>query len=502
MNPRSRMLSIARRTTVLAAAAVLGGCASTGGPAATGGSPLDRILDAPPVDQATFGVLAVDAETGATLYARNAHRKFIPASNQKILVTAAALSLLGPDYRYETGLWTTAPLRSGTLEGDLVAVGAGDPTLSDRYWASGTEALAALVDSLHAVGVRRVGGDLVVDVAAWDSTTIGPTWEAGDLPGRYAATGGAFAMDEGELRVVIRGGMRPGDPPVASWTPLGEDAFVAARLVTVAADSSTRVRASYLPETRRVVLDGHVPAGTVDTVTVSQRDPVNQAAAALHRALRRRGIAVDGTVRIAWDSSAALAGGCRPGAVRSCSAARRLAGLTSPPMAEIVAGVLEPSQNWMTEQLVRTLGAELGEEGSWSGGLDVMTGFLSDSVGVDSLDVAPRDGSGLSFYNLVTPRALVAVLRHMRDGPHAAPYRAAMAEPGEDGSTLSSRLEGYEDRLWAKTGTISNVNSLSGYLVGDDGSEIIFSILSNGSGLPSSIMRGALDDVVRELARR
>lgn len=479
------------------------GCAALGmGGGAVDRDAVDRLLDAPPVHQVHFGVLAVDASSGEALYARNAHRKFVPASNQKILVTASALSLLGADHRYETAAWGAGNLRSdGTLDGDLVVVGSGDPSLSDRYHESGGHALGALADSLWRSGVRTVTGALVVDASAWDSTTVQGTWMAANLPWRYSATGGAFALDEGELRVVVEGSARPGKAADIRWSPKGTPGFVTAHITTAHPDSSTRVRASYLPESRRLVLEGRVGAGVTDTTSVALRDPVRQAAAAFARILEERGIRLQTGWSVAWEEGEILGGGCRSGAVAECPSARRLAGLTSPPLSRLVAGILEPSQNWMTEQLIRTLGAELGEEGSWSEGIDVMLRFLVEDVGVDSLDVAPRDGSGLSAYNLVTPRALVAILRHMRAGPHADAYRGALAEPGEEDSTLRRRLLDLEGRVHAKTGTISNVNSLSGYVVRDDGREVAFSILSNGSGLPSSTVRDAIDDVVRILAR-
>ena len=169
-------------------------------------------------------------------------------------------------------------------------------------------------------------------------------------------------------------------------------------------------------------------------------------------------------------------------------------------MSDLVRVVLEPSQNWVAEQLLLALGAELGGRGSWPEGLRELNDFLRD-VGVDSLDVSVRDGSGLSAYNLVTPRAVARVLQHMATHPDAAEYRAAMAEPGEVDSTLEERLEGMEGRVFAKTGTISNVNSLSGYLVRENGQEVIFAILTNASGLDAAIVESAIDDIVRVLAR-
>ena len=178
-----------------------------------------------------------------------------------------------------------------------------------------------------------------------------------------------------------------------------------------------------------------------------------------------------------------------------------MAGTTSPPMAEIVKGILEPSQNWMTEQLVRTLGQELGDEGSWAEGFRVEREFFTQEVGVDSLDLVLRDGSGISAKNLVTPRAIVRILDYMRNSPNSGILRDALASPGEEDSTLENRLTVLGSRVFAKTGTITHVNSLSGYVFTDSGRELIFSILTNGSGLPSGPVRAAIDQIVEAVAR-
>jgi D-alanyl-D-alanine carboxypeptidase/D-alanyl-D-alanine-endopeptidase (penicillin-binding protein 4) len=501
-----------RGMAVLAAVLAGSSCAGLGRgtPPATTRQVVDAILDAPPMDQVHFGVLAEELASGRILYQRNAHRHFVPASNQKLLVTSVALSLLGAEYRWETALYATGPVVAGTLEGDLVLEGTGDPTLGEPFWTSGEHALGALADSLLAAGVRRVTGRLVVDASAWDSTTVGPTWEVDDLPFGYAATGGAFAVDRGEVRVVVHSGWPgppgPGAAPTVTWSPVGTVDYVSTDLVTAPADSATRVRATYLPESHRLVLRGRVRAGATDTLTFAVRDPVRQAGAALSRTLVERGVELSGDWGVVWEEGLEegreLGRGCPPGSVRRCPGAARVAGLTSPPLIDVVRAILEPSQNWMTEQLVRTLGAESGAGGSWAAGLQVVERFLVDEVHVDSLDVAPRDGSGLSSANIVTPRALVRLLRYMSASPYADAFRRALAEPGEEDSTLERRLPGFEGRVFAKTGTISNVNSLSGYLVGSDGDQIVFSILSNGSGLPSSRVRAAIDDVLKALAEQ
>jgi D-alanyl-D-alanine carboxypeptidase/D-alanyl-D-alanine-endopeptidase (penicillin-binding protein 4) len=528
---RSARVRLAGLATML----TLTGCATlgVGGPRVDRGA-IDRIVEAPPIDQIHMGILAVDAETGRTLYSRNAHRKFVPASNQKILVTATALSLLGPDHRFRTAIRSQGVRHGSVLDGDIELVASGDPSWSGRYWESGTAALRALADSLRASGITYVAGSGVVDVSAWDSTTIGPTWEFEDLRYAYGSTGGAFAIDEGEIRAIVTSGPTVGAPASISWSPAGTRDFVSSAVETVPADSATRVRPHYLPESRRLTLQGTITLGSTDTLRFAARDPVRQAVAVFATAVEEAGVEVEGGWSIRWErpdeapessapcplavtrrqTSGGGLEGSADGAVPSvegdaepsrCSGATpgsvTLATIQSPPVIELVAGVLEPSQNWMTEQVVRALGARYGHEGSWSEGVGVVEAYLVNEVGVDSLDIVPRDGSGLSAYNLVTPRAVVRILQDMRAGPHAEAYRTAMAEPGEEGSTLERRLPELQGRVFAKTGTISNVNSLSGYLVRDDGREIIFSILTNGSGLPSSRVRAAIDDVVRSLAR-
>jgi D-alanyl-D-alanine carboxypeptidase/D-alanyl-D-alanine-endopeptidase (penicillin-binding protein 4) len=501
------------RLLVLALVALVLGCAGhrpapgRGTPAA---DPVQRALDAPLLASVHLGVLVVESESGRTVLGRNTDRRFVPASNQKILTTAAALALLGPDHRWRTALWSSAPLRDGVLEGNLVLMGTGDPTLSSRYWPSGTAALQALADSLRSAGVHRVTGRLVVDVSAWDSAGTPGSWEVGDLSHAYGAGGGAFAVDEGELHAVVRGGDRPGEPAsVEAWWPAGRPGFLQSELTTSDADSAMDVVPSYRPESRVLVLRGTVPRGALDTVAVAVRDPVGQAAALLSHALDEGGIEIDGGTAVRWtvgDRPTGAPPGCT-GSVPTCPGARALAELRSPPLSEVVQGILGPSQNWMAEQLLRTLGRlapadPAPSDDDWSRGARVVRGFLTDTVGLDSLAAIPVDGSGLSRHDLVTPRALVAVLQWLRDAGYGPLYRRALASPGEEGSTLEDRLVDLRGHLFAKTGSMSNVDALSGYLIREDGTEVTFAILSNGSGVPAAPMRRALGDLVRALSER
>ena len=466
------------------------------------GERIDAVLSEPPFDRVSWGVVVVDAETGRPLYERSADLLFIPGSNQKLPVTVAALGLLGPDFRWETTLYSSTLPTGGAIPGDLYLAGRGDPTLGSPFHPSARDALSALADSLVAAGARRVQGRLFVDVAAWDSTTVPDSWMVEDLPATAGATGGAFSVGQGEIEVVVEGAARPGEAAVIRWEP-GEPApsFVQGDVVTVPSGEASEVSARFLPESRKWVIEGTIGPGETRAVALPARDPVGVAVSALERAFADRGVSLEGGVAVLRDAEETVAAGCTAGRVPSCAGMLRVTGLASPPLAEVVAEVLGPSQNWTAEQLVRTLGAETGETGSWAEGFAAMERYLVESVGLSPDDWSFEDGSGLSNHNLLSPRALAAMLVHAGRQPWGTIFRSALAEPGEEGSTLESRLPGLEGRLFANTGSLSHVNSFSGYLTLDKGDDVAFSVLSNGANLPASAVRERIDALIREIAR-
>ncbi|WP_405282927.1 D-alanyl-D-alanine carboxypeptidase/D-alanyl-D-alanine-endopeptidase [Gaopeijia maritima] len=468
----------------------LGALASPGG--AQSADRLDALFDAPPYDRMHIGALVVDVETGEVVYARDAARRYVPASNQKVLTTLAALERWGPDYRFHTAIEADGEVSpDGILVGDLLVRGSGDPTLSERYYDDDEHPLRMLVGELYDAGLRRVRGDLVIDALEWDGEVVEESWMWGDLAFGYGSVGGVFVVGEGRAVVEARAG-EAGGAAALHWTPLGDpDRFVSAVRVVAAGDDSD-LSARIRRDGFGVEVTGTLAAHTSDTIELSVQDPVMEAGLVLRRLLSDRGIDVDGRVRVLTDSLQCRRSGCGAGTV--------LAGLRSPPLIEIVQGILEPSQNWMAEQLLWALGR--GEDGraGWEAGTEAVASILVDGFGVDSLDLVVRDGSGLSAYNLVTPRALVGMLQGVHRRPWAAAYASALAEPGETDSTLERRLEGLRGRVFAKTGTITHVNSLSGYIDTDDGRRLAFAILTNASGMRASQVRSVVDEAVRLLA--
>ena len=480
----------------------------------------DSVVSTAPLDRAHIGILVYDPESGRTLYEYNSERRFIPASNQKLWGTATALHELGEDYRYRTPvLGLGVDPSTGTAEA-LVVVGRGDPTLSARFHESDHTALEWLADSVALAGIRRVAGDLIIDASYFDTAIVPGSWTFGNLNGTSAPPSGAFVVAEGLYSIRVTPGPTVGAPAVI--TPIAPDGVepVANGVVTSPPGSNGGTSNSRGPWDDVQRFSGEI---ALDAQPRSFRepmsDPVKFAAHVFADALRARGVAIDGEVRIVYDAAEAeairaghlvdaeVAAGSTAGTGLTAGASatgagmdagmlpvREVAAWTSPPMREIVSAILGPSQNWIAEQLVRTLGAERGGRGSWRAGLDVETAFLFGTVGVDS-----NDGSGMSYQNLVTPRAVAQLFDYARSAPWGPAFRAALAAPGREG-TLENRLTALEGRLEGKTGTLSNVNALSGYVRRSDGRELIFSIISNASGLPSGPVVGAIDQLVAALA--
>jgi serine-type D-Ala-D-Ala carboxypeptidase/endopeptidase (penicillin-binding protein 4) len=479
-----------RRTTLSLLLPTVAACASA--PVAPSASPaladeIDALVSAPPVHRATWGILVTDAATGAVLYRRNADQLLIPASNMKLTVTATALGTLGPDWHYSTEL-RAVPQTSGTTP-LLVVTGSGDPTWSTRFHATVTAPFDSLAAVVQRAGIRRIER-LIVDASRFRDSPVHPTWEISDLPGVFAPPTDAFAAAEGTFRLALFGGPLPGTP---GWTqvvpPLAQP--VRASVTTDTIGHPRTMAIDLLDRRDTIRMEVRIAPGARDTTVHAVTSPATAAAAAVVHAFNARGISVGGT-ELVRDTAAARAirNGTAPiGAVRS------------PPLSAIVAAILRPSQNWVSEQLLKTLGAELGGDGSWRGGNEVQRRYLIDTAGVDSTGFLLRDASGMSAQNLLAPSLTVALLAHARAQGWYAVYRDAMAQPGLRGSTLGNRLLPLEGRLHAKTGTITNVNTLAGYLTAESGREILFAIFTNGSGVPAAVMRTAIDEVVLTIAR-
>ncbi|HEX9394220.1 MAG TPA: D-alanyl-D-alanine carboxypeptidase/D-alanyl-D-alanine-endopeptidase [Gemmatimonadales bacterium] len=466
---------------------------------------LTTLLDQPPFNRAHWGVFVLD-DRGRALFQRNADRLFVPASNTKLVVTATASALLPADYRVRTSVYVNGALDGGILRGDLILYGRGDPTWSARCFGVDTLAPGAcdstftqidrLADSIIAHGVHRVTGKIVGDGSAFEPTTVASGWSAWDLNWWYAAPVSGLGFHDNSVDFQITPGPALDAPPGITWSPdLGMFAFEN-RARTVPPDSGTSIGDNFFrqPGTYEIWAAGTVTLGHKPWIeSFALPDPNLYAARALAAALGRKGVAVEGGAASTTDSLAYRA-------TRCCG--NPLFDYRGRPLADILFPILNTSQNWFAEMLLKILGRELRGAGSWEAGLDVERRFLIDSVKVDSTTFSLEDGSGLSAGNLITPHAFVQLLDYMRRHPKNAGFMAALPHAARPGSLLK-RFVGtpLDSQVVAKTGSIDRVNSLSGYIQRKDGRTFTFSIQANAHAVRYADMLAQIDSLVVEIGK-
>ncbi|HEV8265136.1 MAG TPA: D-alanyl-D-alanine carboxypeptidase/D-alanyl-D-alanine-endopeptidase [Gemmatimonadales bacterium] len=466
---------------------------------------LTTLLDQPPFNRATWNVHVVD-DRGRVLFSRNADRFSVPASNTKLVVAATAATLLAPDYRVRTSLYVNGGLEAGVLQGDLVLYGRGDPTWSQRCF--GTDSLApgvcdstwtavdAIAESLRAHGVRRISGRIVGDGSYFEPVLTHWNWGAFDLNWWYAAPVSGLGFHDNSVDFEVTPGPAVDQPPTITWRPDLQLFAFENRARTGPADSGSTIGDNFFrkPGTMEIWAEGTAALGRAPWIeSFALPDPNLYAARALEAALQRKGVAVEGGAASTTDSLVYRA-------LRCC--ANALVEYRGRPLPDIIFPILNTSQNWFAEMLLKIVGREVGGAGSWKKGLETEKRFLIDSVKIDSTAFALDDGSGLSAGNLVTPRAFVQLLDYMYRHPKRAPFLAALPRAQQPGSLLK-RFVGtpLEGRVLAKTGSIARVNSLSGYIERADGRRFTFSIQANAHSVPSRQMLAQIDSLVVQIAR-
>ena len=464
------------------------GCASAarGGGEARLSETLSRLLADPSLRHSGSALLVVSLDRGDTLYAREIDRLYTPASNLKLFTAASALHVLGPDFRFETTVAAGGPWARDTLPGDVYLIGGGDPDLV-------TDDLAALADSVVAHGVRLVLGRVVPVADRFAGAEWGPGWMWDDGPYWYWPYTSALTLNDNSVTVRVTPGWEVGAPVSAILDPPTDYVrlTVDARTGAAGGEPALEVDRHWTPKANAIDVRGTLP---LDAEPVSEvrtvEDPAAYAARVFTELLAERGVAV-------LDS--------RPGSASALSPdpipiARHL----SDSLAVSVRNFLKVSDNLTGEQLVKAIGAQAaGPPGDYANGLAAERRFLAAEVGIDTTSMVLADGSGVSRYNLVTARQVVGLLAYMAGREDLAPaFFSALPIAGVDG-TLHDRLRGTaaERAARAKTGSLSGVSALSGYVVTAGGEQLAFSMLMEffpGSAAPR---RAVQDSIVATLAR-
>ena len=451
---------------------------------------LDRIFGAAPMQHALWGVQVKSLQTGRVLYSRNPATLMMPASNMKIVTLAAAAETLGWDHRFKTTLETAGTIHGGTLHGDLVIRGSGDPTINTRN-ARAAAVLDEWAAALKGAGITRIDGAVAGDDDAFDDRGLGQGWSWDYLQDGYAAAVGALQFNEDIARLTIQPGAAVGDLATVE-IGAGSGFRVVSRVVTADAPSTAAIEIDRRPHDAVLDVTGRVRLGTTPaTRDVAVVNPTLYFAQSVRNGLVERGIEITGGGVDLDDVRAWL-----PDRPR-----RVLAESLSAPLREIATVTMKVSQNLYAETLLKAAGAANGQPGSAEGGRaaarTVFTGW----------NIAPgtyvqADGSGLSRYDYVTAGTIVSLLERLHADPrHRDAFVATLPIAGKDG-TIATRLRATraEGNAAAKTGSISNVRALSGYVRSRDGEVLAFSILANNFTIPAATVNWMTDLAVETLA--
>ncbi|MFM1769877.1 MAG: D-alanyl-D-alanine carboxypeptidase/D-alanyl-D-alanine-endopeptidase [Verrucomicrobiota bacterium] len=461
---------------------------------------LSNHLAQPRFAAAAWGVKVATLDSGRTLFAHQADKLLKPASNAKLYTGALALDRLGPDFRIRTSLYATRrPDRSGTLRGDLLVYGRGDPSFSERFpGVNITNVLAPVVDALAAAGVQRITGSLIGDESFFRGPPLGSEWTWGDLQRYYGAEASALTVQDNVVDLILRPGPRPGAPCLVQTLPPTAHLTFDNRTRTVGSNAPTDVQL-YRPLGQNLVyLSGSIAAGTNVTEAVAVTRPALWFVTLLREALQRRGIKVGGGVRaVDWLE--------RQAHPLDLNQLVEIAAVESRPLSEILPRMMKPSQNLYAHLLLLQVGARAaaaGEEKATTEdhGLADLRRFL-DGAGIARGETLLEEGSGLSRAALVTPNATVALLRFMHRHPHGAVFRESLPAAGREG-TLRNRMKETPafDNARAKTGTLRHVNTLSGQVTTRAGQPLVFSLMLNNYDGQDG--RPALDAIVVLLAEQ
>lgn len=439
---------------------------------------LDSLLSDTALASCFIGINITALDGGTTLYERNGLKLFHPASNMKLLTTAAALKMLGSGFMFRTAVWADGPVKAGVVSGDLYVHGTGDPLIT-------TDDLDSLAARIRDSGIKVIKGDIVGDVSQFDSLFWGPGWMWDDEPGTSMASITPLTVNSNAIEFTAYPGRRNGDP-VAILYDAPEGYFTLRNEALTSTDtlipplSITRRRGENIIEVRGRITPGTRPQRS----SLSIWKPEQFFLELFRRELIRGGISVLGRTRL----------GASSGTFKL--------GEISHQLDSVIQRINKLSDNLAAENTLKTLSVEKhGIPGTTAGGIAAIKVYLS-SIGIDTTRFTAADGSGESSYNEISPDIIVALLRKQYDDKAVyTRFSESLPVAGADG-TLKTRMKGTaaERNVHAKTGTTTGVSTLSGYVTTQAGMPLVFSIMCNHFPGDLQILRSLQDTIMVVLA--
>lgn len=432
---------------------------------------VDGILADERLHGAVTGVSIRHAENGELLYSHMGNIRLHPASNMKVLTAAAAFEVLGADYRFLTEVWTDGKIVDGVLTGNLYLKGKGDPTLMESD-------LVQFAKELKAMGIQRIEGHVAGDDSWYDDVRLSRDMDWTDEPYYYGAQVSALNLspnedyDAGTVIVEIRPGSNAGSQAAVSVIPATDYVTIVNKATTSRRGGANTIKVEREHGTNRIIVEGTIPLGNPGIQRWSSVwEPTGYVMDVFRKALTAEGIVLDSMFP-------------EPLTAETPADATLLASKTSIPLRELIIPFMKLSNNGIGEVLTKEMGRVIHGEGSWDKGLEV----IQDTVmqfGVDPETIYLRDGSGISHVTMIPADELSKLLYEIQKADWYPLFEDSLPVAGVvdrmTGGSLQWRMNGTaaEGNVKAKTGSLTTVSSLAGYVTTRDGQKLIFSILIN-----------------------
>jgi len=446
---------------------------------------INLLIDDPNLAAAHIGVYIEALKDRSLIYRHEAAKLFIPASNLKLYTTACALELLGPDYRFRTEFYIKGSVKDSVLIGDLIVRGMGDPSISGRYRDGDKQAyFKDWADSLRHYGINQIDGQIIADDGFFNDNVLADGWNWDDEPFWYSAQISALSYNDNCIDVTIAAGMHAGDSLLIVADPLAKYVATEIDAISCTADFQSSLKLSRNRGKNELVMKGRYPIGSAEyKESITIENPPLWFAENMHHVFMLSGLTVGRMPTV------------RKNAFRQAGVSLLFV-QHSLPLSDLIITLNKKSHNFYADQLFKTLGAEILNDGSWNGGMRVVRGWL-DKIWVVPAYTDFIDGSGLSRKDLVAPLATAAVLRNLYYSKNFPYYYNSLPVAGVDG-TLKKRLKNTSAAgvVHAKTGYIGHVRSLSGYTHDKAGNDYIFVIMVNNYLVPTSFVNDLQDQIV------
>lgn len=432
---------------------------------------IQALMNDPALKNAVIGIDIVALDNGERIYSLRKDEPFVVASNMKLVTTAAALDLLGPDYKFRTSVYRMGPLdpSTGILSGGLVIRGVGDPNISGRFFNEDVCAVPnAWAAAIKKRGVKEIHGDIIADDTLFDRVYVCPSWPKNQLDHWYCAQVCALSFNDNCLNVTIAPGKTAGEPAVVTIQPETSYVNVTRKCITTANRKEHAIGLRRKPNTNDIIVDGKCWIGSPPVKEyVTIHNPALYMATVFKEALERAGIKVTGTVRLAEQP------------MKAVEVPENELVASESGMDITIAVTNKRSQNLYAEQLFKVLGAMKTGVGTFESGAAAVTDFLK-RMGGEANNFVVADGSGLSKTNRLTPALMTALLCQMYQHKYREAFLGSLAVPGEEGS-MEKRLKGepYRSRVMGKTGWVAGASCLSGYVITRKDRVLAFAIFMN-----------------------